>query len=354
MGLAQALSLRLERRLLTLRAATARRALTPQGGRVARTRLARLPRGAICVCLTMRDEARRLPLFFDWHRALGADFFLVIDNGSTDGGPDWVLSQPDAMLWRAEGSYRAARFGMDWVNALLGLHATGRWVLVLDADELLIYPHHDARPLRALADRLEAQGRRSLGALLLDLYPGPAPSDADPGGRHAAQSGARAARGALPPPLDDAWFDAAPPLVERDPRYANLWIRGGPRLRTLFADRPRLAPALNKTPFLRWRRGDAFVSSTHAALPRGLNRTYARDGTERLSAALLHLKLLDGRPGDAARPDRLAEHHAGGREHAAWAAAAAEGATFWTPESTRLTGWEGLAALGLMGGGAWA
>lgn len=342
MGVAQALSLRLERRLLNLRAATACRALDLQGGSVARSRLARLPRDAVLVCLTMKDEAARLPLFFDWHRRLGADFFLVIDDRSTDGGDEWVLAQPDAALWRAPGGYAAARFGMDWVNGLLGRHAVGRWALTLDADELFLHPHHDRRPLRALCERLESAGRRSIGALMIDLYPGPQ-----------GAGGGEALAEALPPPLDAAWFDPAPCLVERDPRYANLWIRGGPRLR-LFADRPAHAPALNKTPLVRWEAGDVYVSSTHAALPRGLNRTYARDGTEAISAAILHTKLLTGSAARAAEPARAAEHHEGGREHLAWAAAAARGERFATPDSLRFTGWRQLVALGLMGQGAWA
>ncbi|MGG7564757.1 glycosyltransferase family 2 protein [Rhodovulum sp. DZ06] len=370
MGLAQALSLRLERRLILLRATAARRALAPQGGRAARSRLARLPRGAICAVCVIRDEAERLPRFFDWHRGLGVDLFLIIDNGSVDGGDHWVAAQPDAVLWRARGSYRAARFGMDWVNAVLGRWARGRWVLTLDADELLVYPMCDARPLQALTHWLERCGRRSLPAQMVDLYPGPeVPPDPAPDARlggprlhgDGAAGGASPGRGADAPGgdawrragLDRAWFDPCNTLVERDPRYANLWIRGGPRLR-LAAERPHEAPALNKTPLIRWARGDAYVSGAHAALPRGLNRGFARDGAEGVSAAILHTKLLDGDPARAADPARMAEHYAGGREHAAWAAAAARGAGFHGPFSAPLQGWRSLARAGLMGRGLWA
>jgi hypothetical protein len=330
MGLALAFSLRLERRILTLRALTAWRALRLAGGTAARSKLARLPRGAIPVCAVIRDEASRLPRFFAHHRAFGADLFLIIDNGSVDGGRDWALAQPDAVLWDASGSYRAARFGMDWVNAVLGRHARGHWALTLDADELLVYPGHDTRPLRALTDWLDSRGQRSLGAQMIDLHP--------PAGATRAE-------------IDDALFDPGNTVVERDPRYANLWIRGGPRLRSLFRDRPLFAPALNKIPLIRWQGGDAYVSSTHAALPRGLNRTYARDRGERLSAAILHTKFIDDRP---PAPALQAEHYAGGREFAAVRAAHAGGDSFAHPHSARYQGWRQLEDLGLMGRGLWA
>jgi hypothetical protein len=69
MGVAQALSLRFERRMPCLRADFARRARTLQGGRAARTRLAKLPRGAGPICADIRDEGPRPPRFFDGRRS---------------------------------------------------------------------------------------------------------------------------------------------------------------------------------------------------------------------------------------------------------------------------------------------
>ena len=185
---------------------------------------------------------------------------------------------------------------------------------------------------------------------LCGRLPGGDAADAPAPGPHAAPSDRQ-----TPPradPLSNAWFDAFT-LVERDPRHANLWIRGGPRLR-LAADRPAQAPALNKVPLIRWRAGDAFAGGAHAALPRGLNRGYARDGGEALSAAILHTKLLDGDPARAAQPARAAEHYAGGREHLAWAEAARSGDGFHGPWSLPWTGWRGLERAGLLGRGLWA
>lgn len=119
----------------------------------------------------MRNEALRLPWFLDYYRAMGIRHFLVVDNGSDDGGRDYLSGQEDVSVWLAHTSYKAARFGMDWLNWLLHRHGAGHWCLTVDPDEFLVYPHHDTRPLQALTDWLDASNIRSFSAMLLDMYP---------------------------------------------------------------------------------------------------------------------------------------------------------------------------------------
>src|SRR5690606_22811891 len=105
------------------------------------------------------------------HRRLGVDHFLIVDNASDDGTAEYLAAQPDVSLWTTSASYKLSRFGVDWLTWLQLRHAHGHWCLTLDADEILIYPHHDTRPLRALTDWLDEDGTRSFGAMMLDLYP---------------------------------------------------------------------------------------------------------------------------------------------------------------------------------------
>jgi hypothetical protein len=117
--------------------------------------------------------------------------------------------------------------------------------------------------------------------------------------------------------------------------------------------RLRLEPALDKVPPIRWQGGDAYAGSTHVAPPRALNRTSARGGEERLSAAILHRKLsagLSARPSPT-DPAHLAEHCESGREWAAIAAAQARGDGFAHPHAARYDGWRQLVDPGLMGPG---
>ncbi|MEM1384323.1 MAG: glycosyltransferase family 2 protein [Pseudomonadota bacterium] len=299
-----------------------------------------MPPGAVLIA-TIRNEAPRLDHFLAHYRRLGVVHFLIVDNGSTDGSAEHLADEADVSLWHTESSYARARFGADWATWLAGRYCHGRWVLWVDADELLIYPHHLSRCLNALTEHLAQKGRISMGALLLDLY-----------GRQAAPLTH------CPPgtdPTDVApWFDAHNYVVDWNARYDALWVQGGPRMRAFFADAPEASPALNKIPLVHWRRSFVFGSATHRLLPRRLNRVYDRGGESRLSGVLLHPKFLSTLGPKISEELARREHYCGGSEYRAYAAAG-DRVALWTPQSTQLAGdWRQLSAAGLMSAGGWA
>lgn len=297
--------------------------------------------GDVLLFACLRNERIRLPYFLDYYRRLGVGHFLIVDNGSDDGSTEYLVGHDDVSLWRTLAGYRQARFGMDWVGWLLFRHGHGHWCLTVDADEFLVYPFCDTRPLPALADWLDSSGLRSFPAMLLDMYPR-GPVDAVP-----------YAEGQNPFEIAQ-WFDAANYTVTRNPEFRNLWIQGGPRARAFFADRPAQAPALNKIPLVKWRRRYAYVHSTHMLLPRGLNLTYDQWGGELASGALLHAKFLHTLREKADEEARRGQHYAGGREYAAYRAGLAESPDLWTEWSERYINWRQLEMLGLMSKGNWA
>lgn len=327
--------LRWRRRLLLLRALRRRRDLTALADRSAAIRP-----GMILCFATLRDESLRLPHFLAHHRRLGVGHFLIVDNGSSDGTADLLRAAPDVSVWTTGASYRASRFGMDWVTWLMMRHGHGHWCLALDADESLIYPHWETRDLHALVHWLDRQGLPALPAMLLDLYPQ---------GRVAAQpyaAGDDPVR-ALP------YFDRGNYSVQVQPLMRNLWIQGGPRTRALLADAPRQAPTLNKTPLVRWNRRFAWVNSTHALLPRRLNRVYAEDGGERISGILLHSKFLNAAVPRAADEKARGEHFGRPADFGMYWDRLSADPDLWCTASTRLTGWRQLERLGLMSRGGW-
>jgi hypothetical protein len=335
-GLWSSYRLRWLRRRHLWRALVRGRALVP----VTRRAIPPDPRATLVFC-TLRNERARLPFFLRYYRDLGAAHFLIVDNGSDDGSDSYLADQPDVSLWRTPASYRDAAFGMDWMNALLNRHAPGRWALTVDVDEFLVYPFCDTRPLRALTDWLGDAGLKSFGALLLDVYPkGPVAASSCVEGQN---------------PLEIAcWFDSANYTISRNGRYRNLWIQGGPRARAFFADQPRTAPALNKVPLVRWRRGYAYASSTHMLLPRGLNLVYDTLGGEKASGCLMHAKFL-ATLGDKAREELArGEHYAASREYRAYAEGLEGRTDLWTAWSERFINWRQLEILGLMSKGSWA
>lgn len=296
--------------------------------------------GDILLFLTLRNEAHRLPYFLTHYRALGVRHFLAVDNSSTDGSAELLADQPDVSLWRTEASYRASRYGMDWVQGLMMRHGHGHWCLVVDADELLVYPHHDTRPLLALTDWLEQSGEAMMGALMLDLYP-KGPLEA---ARH---------RPGQDPTEVLAWYDGANYTIREKPDLGALWIQGGPRSRVLLADRPERGPTLTKVPLVKWHRGYAWVNSTHSLLPRHLNAIFDAGGGEKLSGVLLHTKFLPGVAARSAEEKARRQHFGEPGTFDDYYDALSASPDLWCPASTPFRGWRQLEADGLMSRGGW-
>ncbi|WP_235855975.1 glycosyltransferase family 2 protein [Mesobaculum littorinae] len=322
--------LRLKRRRLLWRAFRARHALTPVTDRTAA-----ISPGAILVVAVIRNEAQRLPYFLDHYRRLGVGHFLIVDNASDDAGPEILTGAPDVSLWHTQAGYKAARFGLDWANWLLRRHGTGHWCVTVDADELLVYPDHDTLSLPDLSGRLASGGRAAMGALMLDLYPR-GPLGAQP--YAAGEDPTRLLR----------HFDAGPYRAVRQSPMENLWVQGGVRERMFFADMPRRSPTLNKLPFVHWRRGYVYVNSTHAMLPRRLNRLYDGPGGAQPSGVLLHTKFLPSILSRSAEEKRRRQHFGDPEAFDGYYDGLIAGPVLWSDTSATYDGAKGLEALGLM------
>lgn len=334
-SLLRAWKLRLQRRVLLARAIRKRRELQ----RIAdRTGLIR--RGDILAVVCLRNEAVRLPHFLAHYRRLGVAHFLIIDNGSTDGSDRLLAAQPDVSLWQTGASYRAARYGLDWTNWLLLRHGHGHWCLTVDADELLVYPHWETRPLPALTRWLDSLGAPALAAMMLDLYPeGPV--------------SAQEYRTGDDPLQILQWFDSGNYSLQVQPRLQNLWIQGGPRARAFFADDPRRAPTLNKLPLVKWHWRYAYENSTHTILPARLNAVFATDGGERTSGVLLHTKFLHTIVEKSREEQARRQHFADPARYEGYYRDLIAGPALRNPASTRFTGWRQLESLGLISRGGW-
>jgi len=336
LGVLQSYRMRLRRKRAKIRAFRKHFSLRPVSDRTRQ-----ICPGDVLLFSTLRDEYVRLPYFLQYYRDLGIAHFLIVDNDSSDGGSEYLARQPDVSLWTTRASYKRARFGVDWLNWLQSRYGHGHWTLVVDPDEFLVYPFCDTRPIRALTDWLDGSAVKSFGAMLLDMYP-KGRLDAVP--YRAGQD-----------PLEiAAWFDPGNYMIEKNRLYGNLWIQGGPRARVFFADNPRKAPALNKTPLVRWDRRYAYDSSTHMLLPRGLNLTYDEWGGEKASGILLHAKFLDTFGAKAEEELQRGQHYAGSVEYKAYAAHVRANPELWCKWSEKYINWRQLEILGLMSKGNWA
>lgn len=328
--------LRLQRRRWLIRALRKRRELSAVSNRTRQIR-----KSDVLLFCTARNERIRLPYFLEYYRNQGINHFFFVDNASTDGTGDYLKDQPDCSLWQTRHGYKRARFGMDWVNWLLLRYAHNHWTLTVDPDEFFVYPFCDTRPIQALTDWLDASSIKSFSAMLLDMYPK---------GRIDAQPYREGQN-----PLEIAtWFDSGNYVIRKNPRYGNLWIQGGPRMRALFADKPALAPALNKIPLVKWERKNTYASSTHMLLPRGLNLTYDEWGGEKASGLLLHTKFLDTFTQKAQEELVRAQHYNASVEYKAYADLGGTDPDLWCNWSEKYINWRQLEILGLMSKGNWA
>ncbi|EEE37893.1 hypothetical protein RKLH11_1732 [Rhodobacteraceae bacterium KLH11] len=326
----QRYKLRLKRKRLLWRSFRSRRQLSTLCDRTQQ-----IGPGAILAFTTLRNEITRLPWFIHHYRALGVDHFLMVDNSSDDGSAAYLQDQPDVSLWQTDASYRASRFGLDWLTWLQWRYGHGHWTLMVDADELLIYAHHDTYSLHDLTGWLERRGQVAFGALMLDLYPkGPLGTQQyDPG---------------TDPTRVLNMFDPGPYRARRQSPMGNLWVQGGVRERAFFTDQPERSPTLNKIPLVRWSRYMAYVNSCHSALPRPLNFVYDGPGGQAPSGVLLHTKFLPEVVEKSRIEKQRRQHFHDPDQFSAYYDGIAQGPDLWTAASAELRDWRQLQELGLM------
>jgi hypothetical protein len=243
-------------------------------------------RNEIRLFAVVRDESLRLPYFLDYYRRLGVNRFFIVDNASTDGTTEYLLAQQDCCVFSTEASYVKAQAGLAWLNPLLDEYGADRWIVLADADELLVYPHIEKVALPDFCRWLERTGAQGMFTLLLDMY-----SD-KPLNQIRYEKGQDFLS-------ECRWFDRDYHFVPRlgvpmfRPAFPSVEPIGGPRLRLCFPQQnvPQLWPRLRvklkrrlvrllarlglagkgrsepvatqafKVPLVKWRRGYAFITS---------------------------------------------------------------------------------------------
>lgn len=130
----------------------------------------RLSSTDVACYMTVRDEVAVLPLALEHQRRLGVRHFFVVDNGSRDGTTDYLLDQPDVSVYHTNGSFARSNYGFTWLEALLDDQGSGRWCLVLDADEGFVYPGSEEMDLTGFARYLSRSQADALPALCIDMY----------------------------------------------------------------------------------------------------------------------------------------------------------------------------------------
>jgi hypothetical protein len=225
----------------------------------------------------VRNETLRIPCFLQHYRALGFDHFIMIAHDSDDDTAEFLMAQPDVTLFHTNESYRWSHSGITWINPIIGSCCVDSWILVVDCDELLVWPGSEHESIKDLTTRLDDVQARILFTVMLDMY-----SD-KPFGSIGYVRGE---------PLLNAtpFFDREPYGFRPHWHYPFRQLYGGPRARTFHTLQEGHCnpPLISKMPLLRWHQGQEVSGGAHTV--------EAPVELAPMRGALLHFKLLDDMP----------------------------------------------------------
>ncbi|AXC49939.1 glycosyltransferase family 2 protein [Paracoccus suum] len=253
-----------------------------------------------CV-IVARNEFGRLKWLHQYYRDLGIAQFVLVDNMSDDQTVAYFTAQPDVFVLQTDENYRDSRYGVKWHNEVCETYFRDRWVLTVDADEVLVFAGSDQPgAINDLVRRLDAGGDEAFLAPMIDMYADGALDQVDfqPGDSLIENF-----------PLFDGtgyWFD-------RTASFPDTTVSGGVRIRRFWNDRhdPRLPHlSMQKAPLARWNEGFHYLSSTHEMTP-------CRVSSE--TGALLHFKFLPDFHARAMEEVRRNQHYEGAREYRVYA-----------------------------------
>lgn len=288
-----------------------------------------LPRrqpGEVWAFLVVRNEALRLPYVLRYHFERGVSRVVALDNQSSDGTRDILESDERILAYSTRQSFKGNKIA--WLELLLRRWGAGRWNLVLDADELFVYPNADRLSLPELAAYLDGQKSEAMHCLFVEMFPRGRIGDAN-------------YRRSDDLPAAAPWFDAAgyerkqyrPVFGGAAPDFIYM---GGTRARTFGGEF-----GCSKYPFFKYRRGQFLRLGLHTI-------EGARIAEEQ--GAVLHFKFLQDFKGKAEIEAQRGMYWNASAEYKAYAARLEKEGdlTLWHPAARQYAGWRQLAELGLM------
>lgn len=121
------------------------------------------------VISVVKNEVEKLPLFLSHYRKMGIKQFIFIDNVSSDGTVDYLKKQLDVEVFSVKTKF-CSFLKEGWINQVLALHGFYRWYMVVDADELLVWPQFEKISLRKLISVFYTKRMYRPVAIMLDMY----------------------------------------------------------------------------------------------------------------------------------------------------------------------------------------
>jgi hypothetical protein len=225
------------------------------------------------------------------------DRFIFVDNASTDGTREYLLSQLDTNVFYTKASYASSGCGINWLNCLLSEFGSNHWVLTLEPDELLVYPMCESIKLSKLTKYLDASGAHAMKTFLIDMYSDKAIIDTY------YQTGESFLKYCK-------YFDSNSYFeLDKD----NIATRGGPRFRLFWEgyQRKKPPPYLVNIPLIKWRKGLSYKAGAGTHFMSDVNMS-AFTGVKQ------HFKFFSDFYGHAEAEARRKEHWDNASEYVAY------------------------------------
>ncbi|WOI58362.1 glycosyltransferase [Palleronia sp. LCG004] len=143
------------------------------------SRIEALREAPVAVMAVMRNEIFMIERFLEHYRSLGVTAFAVADNLSDDGTLEYLAAQPDVATFSVDTDYGLSQYGTAWQEAMMAAFRPGRWTLLADADELLVWQDPQRESLAALLERPDFEDADAARIFMLDMYPRGPLSEAD-------------------------------------------------------------------------------------------------------------------------------------------------------------------------------
>lgn len=138
---------------------------------------------AMTLCAVGRNEMYFLPAYLEHYRKLGIEQFAILNDRSDDGMREYLLSQPDVLLFESRYRYgdevnlpagliegtNKARILYIWRTIFYARFAKTRWAVQTDLDEFIHLP--PGKTFQDVARILDQDEARVAYGLMLDVYP---------------------------------------------------------------------------------------------------------------------------------------------------------------------------------------
>lgn len=122
----------------------------------------------VLIC-AIKNDIEKIPYFMEHYRKLGIEEFVFVDNLSTDGTFEYLLEQPDTIVYQCKHPFTADR-KIAWMNRLAAEVGDNTWYLMVDSDEFVTYIDSEKQNIEKLVETCQRKGYKRIGSVMLDMY----------------------------------------------------------------------------------------------------------------------------------------------------------------------------------------